>query len=802
MPIPTKVFTSEVIGSDGARARLRHEQNGYGLMFGGAGGFLTPNMADVRNPILVHLHGAGGEERYQVNLLEEEPEMPSAREMLHIVAKDPIAQARFFILSMRLFCEHVLGTGPFDSLLRHNSWLDGAAFPDGFAASGLGGAFGMLAALHGPIEEQARLSIHPHILLWFIHQQSEQWLRSILRGETEDARQRLRVWQEKVLATVQSMQLDSAAVLPLLLTEEPETLSAPQNTPFSVQHQADCRFDGKIEGDLRDTKKTRPLLDVEPLFEDHHIRRKRESMPMISPEFDRYVIPQTGAHLCKLPHYRLLKPLTEDDLETAEGVKAEAAAYREAYSQDYRLSIAVGQMHEHKDTCFKYVMDKAIRFAKHCRFHFNHFVILCVIMTGGDSKASKSKRDVTFARTGKELILPRAPGDPLPELCPLDADGKQQALKPTTSLGPTVDTDDHHGKQGLVKPIRWNPLEGSSSGPCQVGLRGNVDYQSMLRTFTDGFNPDVPDRLRGAPNTEKDNELAEAAELEQFEDRLPARVQKEVAARKKRGQDHKQPEDIEEELREAHIMRADDRKATGPTKRFATWVRSLVVDTMKNSIQAMFYACDYSTKPNMTCAHTLVALRGGVQRLEEELKQQAEEAQNQEITAITQTLPFNNSKRQLTKQQDEARRRLIRLATAANQAIVKGSCLMAMQMLTGREVLRTHYPWQLMMKHAMWMAFQHRRELQGYDEQDPQEDVALVLVEGEVAPEEEEEEEHDDADTGSGSGADSTGEETTAKPATHSDGTAENAGNEVTAPSIEDTLREEDKVDMHQTELR
>ena len=61
------VFTSDVIGSDGARARLRHEQNGYALMFGGAGGFLTPNMADVRSPILVHIHGAGGEEKFQVN---------------------------------------------------------------------------------------------------------------------------------------------------------------------------------------------------------------------------------------------------------------------------------------------------------------------------------------------------------------------------------------------------------------------------------------------------------------------------------------------------------------------------------------------------------------------------------------------------------------------------------------------------------------------------------------------------------------------------------------------------------------
>jgi hypothetical protein len=103
----------------------------------------------------------------------------------------------------------------------------------------------------------------------------------------------------------------------------------------------------------------------------------------------------------------------------------------------------------------------------------------------------------------------------------------------------------------------------------------------MLRTFPDGFNPDVPDRLRRAPNTEKDNELAEAAELEQFEDRLPARVKAIGAARKKRGLEHKQAEEIEEDLREAHTKRAAVRKVMGPTKRFATWVRSLVVDTIK-----------------------------------------------------------------------------------------------------------------------------------------------------------------------------------------------------------------------------
>ena len=180
-----QIFTTDVVGSDGARAKLRHEQSGFILAFGPSSGFLTPNMADVRSPLVVQLHGGGVEERYEVNLLDECPNMPSAREMLKLVAADPVAQARFFILSMRLFAEHVLGSGPVDEWLRHNGWRDGAAFPDGFAASGLGGAHGILAAFSGPIEEQARLSIHPHILLWIVSAAGEAWLRSILRRERQ-----------------------------------------------------------------------------------------------------------------------------------------------------------------------------------------------------------------------------------------------------------------------------------------------------------------------------------------------------------------------------------------------------------------------------------------------------------------------------------------------------------------------------------------------------------------------------------------------------------------------------------------
>eukprot|EP00973_Karenia_brevis_P030288 4176188-Karenia_brevis.AAC.1 len=98
----------------------------------------------------------------------------------------------------------------------------------------------------------------------------------------------------------------------------------------------------------------------------------------------------------------------------------------------------------------------------------------------------------------------------------------------------------------------------------------------------------------------------------------------------------------------------------------------------------------------MTCAPLSVAVRDGIHRLEEQ--REAEEARNEELMAAAHAecprscsgagTPIAYNKRwPLTKLEDEARRRLRRQATAANQAIAKGNCLMVMQMLTGREVL-------------------------------------------------------------------------------------------------------------------
>ena len=179
---------------------------------------------------------------------------------------------------------------------------------------------------------------------------------------------------------------------------------------------------------------------------------------------------------------------------------------------------------------------------------------------------------------------------------------------------------------------------------------------------------------------------------------------------------------------------------------------------MKSTIQAMFYACDYSTKPNMTCAPLLVAVRDGIGKLEDQFRREDEEARNAELRGSLEpkldadgnSASFSKMRRPLTKQEDEARRRLIRQATAANQAVVKGNCLMALQILTGREVLRSHYPWQLMMKTPMWMAFQCRRELQGFDERKREDEVLLnAAVVGTSSDEDEERDGDEDfADVG------------------------------------------------------
>lgn len=255
------IFSGDVVGSEGARATLRYQIMGSMLRFGPVGGFVTPNVNDLGHPLIVKIHrqcnGCEEEEHY-VNLLEDSPDMLSKRETLLLIAKDPLSQMRFFTFCYQMFMMHVLGLGPVDSLLRHNGNTDGTAFPDGRAANLWSGATCSVACAHFPIEEQGRRSTHGHGLLIFNNRQSLEWFRHVLQGSTEEGREILRAWRNRVLASVESMQCTAVATVPLLLAEDPEDVDFDLYNPgYSAKQRETDKFDGQPEKDVKDSSKRR-----------------------------------------------------------------------------------------------------------------------------------------------------------------------------------------------------------------------------------------------------------------------------------------------------------------------------------------------------------------------------------------------------------------------------------------------------------------------------------------------------------------------------------------------------------------
>ena len=164
------------------------------------------------------------------------------------------------------------------------------------------------------------------------------------------------------------MQLDSVAVLPLLLSSDAAQEQAPRSTPFSETQRNGCRMNGELEGDARDVSKCRPLVATEPAFVDHHVQAAAASASAGAKAKSVYAVPLTGARLSRMPRYRGLESCTGTLPATEEERREEANAWKETFANDYRECISAGQMHVHTDTCFKYEAGKRVKKAKHSGF--------------------------------------------------------------------------------------------------------------------------------------------------------------------------------------------------------------------------------------------------------------------------------------------------------------------------------------------------------------------------------------------------------------------------------------------------
>ena len=200
--------TASLVGSDGHRRELRGEGEAYTLRYGPPLHFITPNLADTKQHLMLIVQG----EEYHF-----EPDIDIAyREMTQRVAGDPVGQALVFELMISLFFKHVLGLRP-----ETVGWERGEVrkasqqwVSDGLAADfqGVPKLFGPIAAAFGAVEAQGRGSLHPHILVWLVQASMHEQLL-LLQRDQQTFKDNLNLWMRQVVHTVAATQQSAVTEL-------------------------------------------------------------------------------------------------------------------------------------------------------------------------------------------------------------------------------------------------------------------------------------------------------------------------------------------------------------------------------------------------------------------------------------------------------------------------------------------------------------------------------------------------------------------------------------------------------------
>ena len=121
--------------------------------------FITFAPADCRHPICLYF--ADTKETFSLALCTN-------KECYNLVAKNPVAGARFFDFMVKLFIRHVLGVD-----MDHP------------------GLYGDTSAYYGTVEQQGRLTLHLHLLLWISGSLTPQELRDKIMDPNSDFQKKM-----------------------------------------------------------------------------------------------------------------------------------------------------------------------------------------------------------------------------------------------------------------------------------------------------------------------------------------------------------------------------------------------------------------------------------------------------------------------------------------------------------------------------------------------------------------------------------------------------------------------------------
>jgi len=128
--------------------------------------FVTFSPADIKHPICLYF--ADTKEKFSPDLRDE-------NERYRLIAQNPVAGARFFHFMCQMFIKHVLGVGE-----NHP------------------GLYGNTNAYYGTVEQQGRLTLHMHMLIWLKGVLSPQEIRDRIMDPTSDFQQKIVEYLESV----------------------------------------------------------------------------------------------------------------------------------------------------------------------------------------------------------------------------------------------------------------------------------------------------------------------------------------------------------------------------------------------------------------------------------------------------------------------------------------------------------------------------------------------------------------------------------------------------------------------------
>ena len=157
---------SHVQGSLTNKKFMRSEIWSLMSFLGAPSWFVTFSPADVRHPLCLYL--ADSKTKFS-------PVLRCSRERSLLISRNPVAAARFFDIMVKAFIKHVLGMS-----------TDHA------------GLYGDTAGYYGTVEQQGRLTLHLHMLLWISGALSPQDIRDRLMKADSSFQREMTAYLESV----------------------------------------------------------------------------------------------------------------------------------------------------------------------------------------------------------------------------------------------------------------------------------------------------------------------------------------------------------------------------------------------------------------------------------------------------------------------------------------------------------------------------------------------------------------------------------------------------------------------------